>query len=321
MIKKLSRLIAIFILSLPAFLLIQRPLHAAVAFDFKVIPASPVADEMATIEIRTFSFEETKGKGQALELNAFPWKVEAVSPTGKILRIHVVRGSEPNLWMGNIAFLEPGAWKVGLAEEHFGTPSDPRLGATISVLVSDPSASETVQPEISQPEAGLKWGDIPSWLGLLITGGAFAFAAWTYWRAQLERRKEQAAKVSIVFQKVHYSVDADGGQRGECIVRVVNSSSLPVYDCQIDLLAWSWRKDSKKITGRHISSMNPESQSSDIPFEGIPEPPRTDQGQRTTLNPPIRLTFTDNSGRRWQRRPNGRLEEVGERLESEDSAS
>ncbi len=158
------------------------------------------------------------------------------------------------------------------------------------------------------------FGDVPTWVGAIATGGALWFAAITYRRAVDNRRKEQAGRVSVIHQRISYQQKSNQqtGQveeSGEALVRVANRNPVSIYDCEVSLLSWDWKgRSSKALSSLWVSNIQPESETTELEFSVAPQPKhlKRDWG---LPRPPIRLTFTDNHGSRWRRWPDGKLDQ------------
>lgn len=106
---------------------------AAGALEVKLVtsPKRPAALERTVVTMRTF-VPLIRDDGSCCRLEpggprAYPFRVEAVSPTGKTSRIRV-RHVEGNEWRGIFRFATPGRWRVEL----------PQFRKSISVRVRPP---------------------------------------------------------------------------------------------------------------------------------------------------------------------------------------
>jgi hypothetical protein len=151
----------------------------------------------------------------------------------------------------------------------------------------------------------VQWGDVPTW----VAAGGVALAVREYARAKQDRRTEQASRVSQVAGfDYEYSGGAGAGY-GEAEIRVLNANDVAIRDCHVDLMSWD---DRTRLQGRVVGSLKPHSESGPVPFKDVPLPPRDAAGklQVDSINPRVRLEFTDGRGRRWRRTPDGRLKEI-----------
>ncbi len=159
----------------------------------------------------------------------------------------------------------------------------------------------------------MDWGSVPSWAAAIVGAGALLVTAWQVRRGVAQQRREQASKVwpRVVVYQTTYWHDAGGGS---CLVQVVNDSDGPIFECNVALWPWDWMEQPapQSLIGRLYPTVNPRSEtriSDKNPDEWeVPPIPRSEvvmYGRQN--NPPVRLIFTDASGRRWLRLPNGRL--------------
>jgi hypothetical protein len=83
-----------------------------------VKPASPRAGAEALIELRPFWPLERKDgsccRFVAADPRGYPFRLEAVSPTGRLFRLRVTR-TRPFLWRGSFRFDRPGRWQLRVA--------------------------------------------------------------------------------------------------------------------------------------------------------------------------------------------------------------
>jgi hypothetical protein len=124
----------------------------------------------------------------------------------------------------------------------------------------------------------------------------------------IRRRQSQASGVSIAVSSEESHTPAGTTTRAQVVVH--NTSPAAVYRVEIDLLPWTWNRNSAALISRTIASMNPISNSNEIEFAGYPPAPPPGPSEVRNRNPPFQLKFTDNSGRRWRRWPDGRLKRV-----------
>lgn len=156
----------------------------------------------------------------------------------------------------------------------------------------------------------IDWGNVPQWVAAVFTSAGVLLAAFEYRRAIENRRTEQARKVSVIYELVEWDYSVDD-RFGRARVKVSNGSDLPIYDINVAVTEW----DFKWIVGDHtrtISNLPANQESTPIEFDRISLPPRSGEGilLHGTLNPPVRLSFTDSAGKRWTRLPNGHLKVV-----------
>jgi hypothetical protein len=95
------------------FLATARAATTAVTVRVDVFPDQPRAGEVTTVQLRPFSPLVAGGTPPALVPKNFPWRVAAISPSGRSQRIRMVRKpSDPYLWSGTMRFRSPGSWRL-----------------------------------------------------------------------------------------------------------------------------------------------------------------------------------------------------------------
>jgi hypothetical protein len=99
-------------------LVLAVPAAGALEVRLSTEPGRPAALERTQIVLRTYlPLIRADGTCCRLEVGgprSYPFRVEAVSPSGKVSRIRV-RRSAPNLWRGVFTFPIPGRWRVRVA--------------------------------------------------------------------------------------------------------------------------------------------------------------------------------------------------------------
>jgi len=94
-----------------AFLASTRAADAAATVRVDVFPDRPRVGEVATVQLRPFWLLE--GTPPALLPEGATWSVAAISPSGRRLRIRMLRKrSDPYLWSGSVRFPLRGPWIV-----------------------------------------------------------------------------------------------------------------------------------------------------------------------------------------------------------------
>lgn len=97
--------------ALLVFLASAGPADAAATVRVDVFPDQPRAGDTATIQVRPFWL--LPGTPPAVLPQDATWLVAAVSPSGRMVRIRVVREpSDPYLWSGTVRFPGAGSWTV-----------------------------------------------------------------------------------------------------------------------------------------------------------------------------------------------------------------
>jgi len=75
---------------------------------------------------------------------------------------------------------------------------------------------------------GLDWGNVPAWIGTVVTSTSASIAALSYRRSVLDKEREQATKVAAWVTEVQ---GADGNAVRE--MRLRNGSEASVYDLTV----------------------------------------------------------------------------------------
>lgn len=116
-------------------LVLAMPAAGALEAGLSVSPRRPAALERSTVIVKTFAtLIREDGSCCRLEPYAprsYPFRVEAVSPAGKVSRIHV-RYAGRNEWRGVVRFATSGRWRIEL----------PQFRKSHAVRVGPPLATE-----------------------------------------------------------------------------------------------------------------------------------------------------------------------------------
>jgi hypothetical protein len=116
------------------------PTAAAAALEVKlsVLPALPKKGARATVQIRPY-WPYSRPDGTCCRLKpadvSYPFRLEAVSPTGRVSRVVVRRTKNQFLWAGRFVFPAAGRWTLRapqwgpLYSRHYG--ARPRIRVTI----------------------------------------------------------------------------------------------------------------------------------------------------------------------------------------------
>ncbi len=101
-----------------ALLALVVPASAAAALEVKlsVVPGSPKKGISSVVELRPY-WTKVRDDGTCCRLEpanvTYPFKVQAVSPTGRVFRIVVRRTKKSRfVWSGSFVFNRKGAWTV-----------------------------------------------------------------------------------------------------------------------------------------------------------------------------------------------------------------
>jgi hypothetical protein len=88
---------------------------AALEVRLAVDPGKPRAGHASSILLRPYS-PYLREDGSCCRLEPadvdYPFRVEAVSPAGRVFRVQVQRTSDPFLWSGRFVFRSAGRWEV-----------------------------------------------------------------------------------------------------------------------------------------------------------------------------------------------------------------
>jgi hypothetical protein len=100
-----------------AVLALIAPSAAAAALEVRlsVVPRSPKAGAPAVVELRPY-WTENRPDGTCCRLVPadvnYPFKIEAVSPAGRVVRLAVRKTADPYVWSGSYRFGKRGRWTL-----------------------------------------------------------------------------------------------------------------------------------------------------------------------------------------------------------------
>ena len=97
---------------------------AALICRLSVRPTAPTVGRASQIELRQF-VPYAGGTAEPTAV-AYPWRVEAVSPRGRIFRVRVPQSSDRFVYRGTFVFPSPGRWLVRVT--NFGPAYQPYPG-------------------------------------------------------------------------------------------------------------------------------------------------------------------------------------------------
>lgn len=131
------------------------PAGGALEVKLSTVPARPSALERTKIVLRTY-VPLLREDGSCCRLQpggprSYPFRVEAVSPTGKTSRIRM-RWAKPNLWSGVRRFPIPGSWTVRVV--NYGPSYAHAPGARPRIRVKVGAAIPTPSPRDFGPLGG-----------------------------------------------------------------------------------------------------------------------------------------------------------------------
>jgi len=103
------------VVALFAFLAAAQPAAAALEVRLSTDPSRPRAGQASSILLRPY-VPYVREDGSCCRLEPadvdYPFRLEAVSPTGRVFSLRVRRTSDPFLWSGRFVFRAAGRWEV-----------------------------------------------------------------------------------------------------------------------------------------------------------------------------------------------------------------
>ena len=105
---------------------------AAMCIRLSSKPERPVLGHASVVQIKTF-YPIADGGLEPWIVRGYPFRVEAVSPRGRILRIKVKRSSDPYAWRGTLRFNAVGVWTIRVT--NFGPSYTAGCGELLRVRV------------------------------------------------------------------------------------------------------------------------------------------------------------------------------------------
>lgn len=195
------------------------------------------------------------------------------------------------------------------------------VAARIAAMVGRPRGASAISnpsdrhgpPPVAGPGptlddmAAIQWGEVPAYIGALLTGGGVGVAAWNVWRAVNDARGAAARKVwAMLPTKDMFAEDWDG-PGDQCWAVVHNGSDEPMFNCVLTRLNWEWRKDRRELCNRSFACITPNKDSEPVPI-GPLEKREWQPGQENLV--PMEITFTDGRGQRWHRAPDAGLRRI-----------
>lgn len=99
-----------------ALLALVLPASAAAALEVKLsVPSSPKKGASSVVQLRPY-WTHYRADGTCCRLKPadvrYPFRVEAVSPTGRVSRVVVRRTKNRFVWSGSFAFTRAGRWTL-----------------------------------------------------------------------------------------------------------------------------------------------------------------------------------------------------------------
>jgi hypothetical protein len=159
----------------------------------------------------------------------------------------------------------------------------------------------------------VSWGDVPTWIGSLVTSAAVVVAALTYRRSILDKEGAQAANVATW---VGLRRGDDGVQHRLLLVR--NGSDAPVYEVSVQLPSlpepvWLEQVPATTLAEQDLPSADSWINAK-IPFVNVPV--HRHLRQDFVPGPQPELEFRDSAGRLWRRDRDGVLTRLRQRTVS-----
>jgi hypothetical protein len=158
---------------------------------------------------------------------------------------------------------------------------------------------------------GLDWGNVPTWVGTVVTSTSVSIAAISYRRSVHDKERGQA---SLVGAWVGIEEKADKQER---VIRISNASDAPVYEVTVDGpgMKQEYLSELPPKTTTTLNTRPPSSKSSQVASATIKLWMFETSAIRETISddPPPNLEFRDGSGRLWRRASDGRLKLIHER--------
>lgn len=157
---------------------------------------------------------------------------------------------------------------------------------------------------------GWNWGDVPSWVGALLTGTSLLIAALAYRGHVKEGERQQAGKVGAWVQLTEDGTTSPGRQ-----LRVSNNSDGPISDLTVRVGGKEYRFNEVLPHSIVPSDLPPRPPSANVKettvgvkmwFVAVEGTIR----EETVSEEPIELEFRDSVGRFWLRNSNGRLKRL-----------
>jgi hypothetical protein len=122
---------------LVAALALAAPAEASLEVRLSIVPSKPLAGKRTVVQVRPY-WTYLRPNGSCCRLEpadvAYPFRLEAVSPTGRVFRLRVRRASNHFLWTSAFAFRTSGRWT--LREPHWGPDYSTSAGGRPRIRVA-----------------------------------------------------------------------------------------------------------------------------------------------------------------------------------------
>ncbi|HET7855369.1 MAG TPA: hypothetical protein VFL41_02830 [Gaiellaceae bacterium] len=120
-----------------AALAVAAPAGAALEVRISVTPAKPRAGQRTVVQVRPY-WTYLRPDGSCCRLEpadvTYPFRLEAVSPGGRVFRPRLRRGTNPFVWTTSFTFRARGTWT--LREPHWGPGYSTSAGGRPRIRVS-----------------------------------------------------------------------------------------------------------------------------------------------------------------------------------------
>jgi hypothetical protein len=158
---------------------------------------------------------------------------------------------------------------------------------------------------------GLDWGNVPTWIGTVVTSTSVAIAAISYRRSVHDKERSQASLVAGWI-----GITTDGGQLRR-VLRISNGSDTSIYDvtARIPSIREITLPELPAKTTTSVDIVVPQTAAMKRVEISINLWVLAGSAVRETVSQDLspELEFRDGSGRLWKRSPDGRLTQLRER--------
>ena len=125
------------LVALVAALALAAPAEASLEVRLSVAPLKPRAGKRIVVQLRPY-WTYLRPDGSCCRLEpanvVYPFRLEAVSPTGRVVRLRVRRAQSRFLWTTAFTFRAPGRWT--LREPHWGPDYSTSAGGRPRIRVA-----------------------------------------------------------------------------------------------------------------------------------------------------------------------------------------
>ncbi|MGW7261698.1 hypothetical protein [Streptomyces sp. NPDC054834] len=158
---------------------------------------------------------------------------------------------------------------------------------------------------------GLDWGNVPTWVGAVVTSTSVSIAAISYRRSVHDKERGQASLVGAWI-----GIKENAGKQ-ERVIRISNASDAPVYEVTVRVPGMR-EENLSELLPKSTTTLDvrpPSSKSSRIASATVSMWVFSASATRETRSddPPPELEFRDGSGKLWRRSPDGKLKLINER--------